>query len=154
MSKRIEVGNGNKGATHCTVYSKLQTGLILQLSTFEERQEATLGGGIRSVKVAVKGGDKYIIPGTAVEFGKQPKCRMVAGFATCPDVPIDFWNAWVEQHKDADYIIRNLVFAYPQQSDGDACARDYASALTGLEPIDPNNLPRGVQTAPEMNQRR
>jgi len=146
MSKNIEAGKGHEGATHVRVYSKLPNGLVLQISHQEERPEVTMNGGINLVKVWVKDkdGEQYTIPGTAVAFGQMPKHRTVAGYAVSEPIPAEFWAVWIKQHSDAHYLQRGLVFACPihAQTDGDDQAMDGESLRTGLEPIDPNNLPK------------
>jgi hypothetical protein len=167
MSKN---GTHVNGRGECViVYSKLPNGIILQLSIEEDSLEPTLGGGGRTYKAFIKhqDGEKYIVPGTALAVGQIPSHKMIAGYAVLSGVPVDFWETWLAQNKDADIVRRQLVFAHRQEADGDVNARDNESLRTGLEPLAvgtpsaPITDPRvgvgkngmRISTAPEMAER-
>lgn len=133
---------------------KIPNGLVLQLSTFEQTAEPVMGGGHRDVRVGRKIGDKYVIRGTSIPFGQVPKYLMVGGYALTSGIPEDFWQQWLEQNKDSDIVRRELIVAHPQMESLEDHCRDNESLRTGLEPIDPQNLPRGIQTAQEQTARR
>lgn len=132
---------------------KLPNGIILQLSTFESTTEPVMGGGHRDIQVGRKVGTKYVVRGPRVPFGEIPKFLMVGGYALTSGIPEDFWQRWLEQNKDSDIVRRELVVAYPMMEDVERHCRDNEKVMTGLEPIDPRNMPRGyqrIETAPEQ----
>jgi hypothetical protein len=140
---------------HVVVGCKIPNGIILQLSAFEENTEPVMGGGHREVKTGRKVGEKYVVRGPAVKYGEIPKFLMVGGYALTSGIPEDFWNEWVRQNQDSDIVRRNLIIAFPKIEDLQAKCLENEKRLTGLEPMDPLKLPiKGIQTAPEMNQRR
>lgn len=126
---------------------KLPNGLILQLSTFEQSSEPVMGGGHREVRVGRKIGTKYVIRGTSIPFGQIPKFIFAGGYALTSGVPEEFWDQWYEQNKDSDIVRRELIVAHKSMDDVETHCNSNESLLTGLEPINPDKLPRGVQTA-------
>lgn len=139
-----------------TVASKMPNGLVLRLFNMEDTMEPVQGGGSRKVKVAreVDGQPRYTIDGVAAEAGKAPRAAGVAsGFALTPGIPLDFWTAWLEQNKTSDMVVNGLIFASEATRDVRAEAREKKDQRSGLEAIDPRNLPRGVEQAPEQTEK-
>ncbi len=137
---------------------KTPNGIIMQLSTAEKSSEPVMGGGHREVTVGRKVGVKYEIRGTSVPFGTVPKFIMAGGYALTSGIPEDFWEKWLEQNRDADIVQRELIVAHKSMDDVDSHCVNNETLKTGLEPIDPNAMPRGfgnIGTAKEeMGQRR
>lgn len=50
------------------------------------------------------------------------------GYALTKNVDADFFALWLEQNKDAPYVQNKLIFAMPNATDADACARETKSA--------------------------
>lgn len=44
---------------------------------------------------------------------EQPFRRRVFGYALTEGVDKNFWDTWLEQNKDAAYVVGKLVFAMP-----------------------------------------
>lgn len=137
-----------KAATGTVIVGcKIPNGIVLQLSTFESTQEPVMGGGHRDVKIGRKVGEKYVVKGPSTPFGMVPRYLVAGGYALTSGIPREFWDEWVKQNHDADIVRRQLVIAHSTMEDVERQCLDNEKLLTGLEPIDPNNLPRGIQTA-------
>jgi hypothetical protein len=81
-----------------------------------------------------------------------------SGF-TLNRIPAKFWNDWLEwsprgadgkisvktPNKRLDCITRGFVFAHPEEASVEAYTQGMAKARTGLEPIDPSKLPKGLE---------
>lgn len=137
-----------------TVACKIPNGILLQLSTMEKNSEPVMGGGHRDVQIGRKTGPKYLVRGPRLKHGEVPNFVMAGGYAlTVGVVPEDFWNEWIRQNHDADIVKRELIFAHKSVDDVESQAENNAGLLTGLEPLNPNALPRGIMTADEQKNR-
>lgn len=136
-----------------TVACKLPNGLVLQL--FEWIDVPQPGpGGIRMVKESVRVGQRYIVRGNRFAYGQIPDFRITDnnnGYGLTQHIPRDFWDKWIEQNKDADYVKSKLIFAHARQVDTIAEAYENQKRKSGLEPIDPAKPPvRQVGTDEEL----
>lgn len=132
---------------------KIPNGIIMQNSRPERTSEPVMGGGHRDVTVGRKHGDKYVVKGPAVPVGQIPKFLIAGGYALTSGIPREFAEQWFEQNKDADIVKNELIIMHESVEDVEAHALQNESLKTGLEPIDPAHLPRGVQTAEEQGGR-
>ena len=135
-----------------TVACKIPNGLVLQVFSMEDTQEPVMGGGWKTVKRAIRMGAPVKINGPAVAYGKPAPHDIRYGVGLTYGVDADFYNAWAEQNKSSDFIVKRLVYAHPKGTEIDAQSKDQISIKSGLEPIDPQNLPeefkRKITTAP------
>ena len=133
-----------------TIACKLPHGLRLRLHEWAEVQEPVLGGGTRIEKRARPTGQEVVVKGVAHEASKSPDAPMAFGYALTHGVDADFWEKWVAQNKGSTVLEGGMTFAHAKPADAEAHAREGRAVRSGLEPLDPNNLPmKGVQTAPE-----
>jgi hypothetical protein len=131
---------------YVTVGCKIPNGIILQLSTMEQSTEPVMGGGHRDVKIGRKVGERYVIKGPRLKLGEVPTFVMAGGYAlTIGVVPEDFWNEWVRQNHDSDIVRNEFVIAHKSVDDVESHCANNAALRTGLEPMDPNNLPRSAR---------
>lgn len=137
----------------CTVACKIPNGLILELYEMVEGTESAPAGS-RKVKKAVPTGPRVHIRGPALPVGvRLPKNApaIAGGYALTPGVDADFFAKWMEQHKDADVVKNNLIFAHEQPAHAQAKAEEQEAVESGMEPIDPENLKKrgfgSIQTA-------
>lgn len=128
-----------------TVGCKLPHGLQLRLFKMVEFVEPVLGGGTRTGKRAEMVGSVVKINGYAAPFGERPQNQVVGGltgYALTFGVDREFFEEYLRQNRDSDVVKNGLLFA----ADGEQRARDIAKerrgVKNGLEPLDPNNLPR------------
>jgi hypothetical protein len=126
-----------------TVACKIPCGLILQVYASEDWQEAVMGGGHRTAKRAfVNPKFKPVkINGPARAIGKDLPHEIRNGVGLTHGVDADLFAAWLEQNKDSDFVVKGMVFANVKPSEVDAVAKDHITLKSGLERIDPNNLP-------------
>lgn len=81
-----------------------------------------------------------IIAGPAEErhFGAKRK-EIIAGYAITRNVDAEFWDLFVSQHKDQEWLINKLIVWWPTEGD-DASIRDQAkegeALRSGYEPLD------------------
>jgi hypothetical protein len=136
-----------KSATGTVVVCcKIPNGLILQCTRWETDHEPVMGGGSREVRIGRKYGPKHVVRGPKIPHGTIPLFTERAGYALTHGIPADFWEEWLKQHKDAPYVQRGLIFAHREVASVTAFCGDNEDVLSGLEPVDPDNLPQGVQT--------
>lgn len=134
-----------------TVGCKLPAGMHLTLWKMEKGSEAVMGGGVREIERAVPAG-RITIRGSARKVNEMASLSEIAfGYGITPNVDADSWNEWVKHNKSGDAFTKGFVFAHAKQADVVAQARDGEKLRSGLEPIDPTNLPdefkRKIKTA-------
>lgn len=134
-----------------TVACKLPNGLVLQTSTKTEVQEQMYGGGVRMVDQWLRDPDGYTLYGPALSVETMQRGDIpfvsVSGFALTPNIPQDFWERWLEQHKHMDIVTKGLVFAFSKDEDVRAKARELAGLKTGMEPL---NADDPASSSPEF----
>jgi hypothetical protein len=67
------------------------------------------------------------------------------------NVPKDIWDAWVASPagKNHPALKNGLVYVIPKdQKNAEAMAQAHSVLRSGLEPLDPNKMPEGVEEAP------
>lgn len=136
------VAGTDKSSRTVTVACKIPTGLTLQLCERRETQE-TAQGTTREVVTYSKVGDVIVVAGPAYPNGPVPKGfkrrpDVVEGYALTYNVPADFWGAWLEQNKDADYVRSSMIFALPDVQSVQSKAIEMKDVRSGFEPIDPD----------------
>ena len=108
-----------------------------------------MGGGKRMTKQAQLR-DRVRING--IGRREPDHSVMSSGFALTPNVDAELWNSWLAANKDSDAVKKGLVFAQTKTDSAAAQAKDHRSEITGLEPLDPENLPlefrRKIETVP------
>jgi hypothetical protein len=65
--------------------------------------------------------------------------RMGAGLTHGVDA--DFFAEWMRQNADSEVVKKGLVFAQAKPNEMEAQLRDHRTLKSGMEPIDPENLP-------------
>jgi hypothetical protein len=87
---------------------------------------------------------KFTVNGAAYAHDRGPRCRMFGKFAVTEGVPEDFWHKWMEQTGKYHPAVKNgLIFAMPDldRLEGQATDLKAHTKVTGLDRLDPNNLP-------------
>ena len=130
-----------------TVACKLPHGLILRVFDTRERPVPVLGGGTRMEVEAIPQSKTYKLNGVATFAKEAPKAPMSSGFALTHGIPKDFWDRWLEQNKELDAVENGLIFAHEKESMTAGEAKEKVTLKSGLEPLDPKNLPRGIKPA-------
>lgn len=136
----------NHSSRFVTVCCKIPTGLQLQLQRKTKRLiPKGLGGPNEYVEMEAweKYGTIYNVFGPAVPaMGGVPDGYVMphkidSGYAfTRGVVPVEFWEEWLEQNKEADYVKNHMIFADREDASAKADAREHEKKLSGLEPLD------------------
>ena len=128
-----------------TVALKAPHGLKLRLFEFKETEVAVLGGGLKSQKEAFPIDGEVVLNGTSMKKEDAPHCLIIDGFALTPNVNKEFFDKWMTQNKDHHIVKNGLIFACASQHDAQDQANARVALKSGLEPLDPESLPRGLQ---------
>ncbi|MFM0141740.1 hypothetical protein [Paraburkholderia sp. RL18-085-BIA-A] len=135
-----------------TVASKFPMDFTLRIYDFVKRYEPVMGGGTREVKIAERrrGSKEFIVQGNSWAQNRGPHQTLNFGYAITSGIPKAFWDEWLEQNKDADYVVNGMLFAHAETASTMSEAREKEKEKSGLERLDPNKLPKGIETADEM----
>jgi hypothetical protein len=135
-----------------TVASKFPMDFTLRLYDFVKAYEPVMGGGQREYKIAKlrRGAKEFIVQGNSWPQNKGPHQKLEFGYAITPGIPKAFWDEWLEQNEDADYVKNGMLFAHAETASTMAEAREKEKEKSGLERLDPKNLPKGIETADEF----
>lgn len=130
-----------------TVALKHPHGLILKLYEMVEEEQAVMGGGLRTVKVARQLSGQVRLKGYSEPNAKVAPPATAGTFALTHNVPKAFWEKWLHDNADHPYVVNGLIFAHgtPNYVAGKAAER--AALRCGLEPINPEKPPMaGIRT--------
>ena len=139
-----------------TVACKLPNGLLIEEIRMEETQEMVMGGGTRTVKVAVRTGRRVLINGYAAPHGRDPRdssgnsIPIASGAALTHNVDKDVWDNWLAANKDSAMVRTGLVFASEKVAEVKAEARANETQRSGLEPMDPQGDVRSPNKAKKV----
>lgn len=128
-----------KSAKTVTVACKMPTGMVLQLQEPYIDHEQTQGGVVKEVTRHRKIGEAITVAGPAMPVGvpNPPKKHIAGGYALTRGVDAEFWNTWLSQNKDADYVKNGIIFAMPNRDSAEAKAEEQDAVSSGLEPLNP-----------------
>lgn len=152
-SETTRVNPNSRSGETVTVACKLSMGLVMHLDEMIDRIEPLFGGGYHTVKVAQKMVDDngepitYRLNPARVPVGmtEPPAWLIAGGYSLTPGIPKDFWDRWAEQNKPL--VSKGFVFAASSTERAQARANEQRGLRTGLEPLDPSNLPTRGQAA-------
>lgn len=134
-----------------TVACKIPQGLILRLFKMEDRTEGGIGGTTYTTKVALPVGPRYVINGPGYDKNDGlPDYTIKERAALTHGIPLDFWEEWMKQNQDSECVRNNLVFSAKSGSEAIARAKEFRSARSGFEPIDPGVDAKGKAADPRM----
>jgi hypothetical protein len=125
-----------------TVACKHPPGLLLYREVEKTVPEPIFGGGFRDVKRFLRTGDPVKINGPAHPQDRAPHCAIIGGYAMTYGVDADFWADWMKLHGNDPIVREGIIMAMPKMADAEKEAKDNAGIRSGLERLDPNNLPR------------
>lgn len=133
------------------VASKLPFDIILRLFDFQKKSDPVMGGGMREYRIAVpRNVQTFIVQGNSFPQNQGAHQEIHAGFAITRDIPKAFWDEWLEQNKEADYVRNNMIFAHGHTSSLKSQAKEMENEKSNLERLDPNKLPAGLMTSDSM----
>lgn len=136
-----------KSAATVTVACKIPGGLELQLCRQEGYSEDQKDGRVVARTRWVKHGQVYVVRGPAYPNGPVPRGMprpptLAGGYALTPGIPLDFWNEWVEQNKDSQFVVGGMIRAEERRADMVSVAREHRAERSGLEPMAQDGDPR------------
>jgi hypothetical protein len=137
-------------STTVTVACKLPNGLALRNFIMVDVDEPVLGGGLRTVKMAQPVGDVVDIKGCGVVYGGSKP--LFGGYALTYNVDAQFFEQWMKDNAEAAFVKNRLIFAHEKSDVVERRAKDNEDAKSGLERIDRNKLPKGIQPADRNSQ--
>lgn len=132
-----------------TVACKMPGGLILR--TYDMVKETKIVNNTTvDETVAKPTGHEYILNGYAINMadiqaGNMPEHLIVGGFGLTPGIPKDFWERWLHDNRDTALVRNRVVWACDTDLGASSEAKNSRSVRSGLEPLDPNNLPPDVR---------
>jgi hypothetical protein len=139
---------GTAGET-VSVACKLPHGLILHLDDMVPGFEPAPGGS-RAIMEARRRPEVFKVAGVGFPQNGNPENRpqMVGGYALTTGIPADFWEKWLEDNKDSDYVRNNLIFATKKGAGIMDMAKEHAKQRSGLEPLNPDKIIVGGREVP------
>lgn len=159
QQQHAEASNARTVVVAC----KIPNGLTLQLQRpFEKFEDTRDGPQKRTYNVFY--GRRYVVRGPAYPVGTLPKgfaaykpTPMVeGGYALTRGIPKDFWEQWLQQNREAEFVIppdgaeHGMIFAYDDLDDTAAAAREQEELLSGHEPISTDEDGQGRLTDPRV----
>ncbi|MGO7089484.1 hypothetical protein AB9E14_23700 [Rhizobium leguminosarum] len=133
-----------------TVACKLPHGLELRLFKMVKINEPTQGG-YRTVNRAEPVSNTITIKGYLEKYRIDlPPAARGAEYALTHNVDKEFFDEWLKQNADHDAVKNKLIFASENLDTVTSMISENASRRNGLEPINPANLPKGIQTATKV----
>jgi hypothetical protein len=148
----IKKHNDSPSNATVTVASKFPMDFILKLHDFQVKHEPVMGGGSREYKIAEprRGANTFVVQGNSFPQSKGAHQQIVAGFALTHGIPKAFWDEWVEQNKDADFIVNRMLFAHAETASAIAQSKEMEAEKSGLERMDPKEIHKhGLEAASE-----
>lgn len=121
-----------------TVACKLPNGIHLDVFRMDTVAEKTILGAVVETKRAVKAG-RFTVKGIKRRTDDE---GLAMGFALTHGCPKAIWDSWLEANKENPIVVNGLIFATSSTNDARARARENEAQRSGLEPLDPKNLPR------------
>jgi hypothetical protein len=142
-----------------TIACKIPNGIVMRIYEMVDTIEPSPMGG-RQIKQARQVGKDYRIKGATTPTPSSMQYnQLMHGYGITQNVPKDVWDKWVKDNADAPMVQNKLIFAYEDsnQTFNRASKQRKEGIRSGLEPLDPFNLPKGismrnlsVETADEM----
>ena len=134
-----------------TVACKIPNGLILRVFVDEKYSVPVMAGGVKEVTRSRPTEWSQKLNGPARKIGQDVAHQIIHGAGLTHGVDADQFAIWLEQNKNSDFVVKGLVFGQPKANDTIAQAQEHRREITGLEPVDPTNLPaefkRKIETA-------
>ena len=135
-----------------TVGCKLPSGLKMRIFREVTRDIPVMGGGVKEAKEfePIPDAPSYTLNGFSHEQKTAPEHSIIGGAALTHGIPKDFWDAWMRQNRNSDLVRNGLIFGHVREQEARAEAKDKISLKSGLERLDPNNLPaqfKNIKTA-------
>lgn len=86
--------------------------------------------------------------GRRVTINGANSSRLVGGYGFT-EIDREFWEAWLEGHKEYPPVVHGLVYAQTDAKSAESKADEQAGILSGFEPIDPASPGPGIEPVEE-----
>jgi hypothetical protein len=134
-----------------TVACKIPNGLMLRVFVDEKYSVPVMAGGVKEVTRSRPTSWSQKLNGPARKIGQDVAHQIMHGAGLTHGVDADLFALWLEQNKDSDVVRKGLVFGQPKANDTIQQALEHRAEKSGLEAVDPANLPdefkRKIETA-------
>lgn len=130
-------------ASTVTIASKLPFALLIEVEEPRKVMEPTPLGAIEVTRY-FRVGEPITIKGCARKVGEDSDVQFSGGYALTSGVDAEMWTNWLASHQDFPAVKQGLIFATatPNDTVREAKARTNAKVVSGLEPLDPKNMPQ------------
>ena len=129
-----------------TVACKFPNGYVLCAFDPVEDIENT-PNGTRSVKrFRRRPGSDFKLNGVSHRQNMMPKSEIMNSFAITTGVPKDIWDNWYSYFKDTDAVRNGMIFAHGKVESVRAETSEKQKEKSGLERLDPNAKPAGIES--------
>ena len=128
------------------VACKLPHGLMLEVVDQSVFKDIDPKVGV----VARPPGQRIHIAGSARPVGvplPEDAAQVVGGYALTPGVSATFWDAWLEQNKDAPFVRNKLIFAHEKAGSAVSEAKENREVRSGFEGMNPDKPAPGIERA-------
>lgn len=78
------------------------------------------------------------------------KSNVIGGYGITR-IPRDFWDKWLSSHSQINVVKNELIFAYASERNALDAAKDRASVMHGLEPLDPGNMGKDLHKMSQIS---
>jgi len=121
-----------------TIGCKLPNGMHLDTFRMETRPVKTIIGTTIEEKQAIRTG-RFTVKGIG---RRTDDAGLAMGYALTYGCPKEVWDAWLAANKDSDVVKKGIIFASGNSADAKAKARENEMQKSGLEPLNPREIPR------------
>lgn len=122
-----------------TVACKLPNGLHLDIFREEKFPVKTIHGTVMEEKRYIRTGQRVTVKGVK---RRSDDAGLAAGFALTHGVPKEIWDGWLAANKDSAIVQNGIIFATGNSNDARAKAREHEKQVSGLEPLNPKDIPK------------
>jgi hypothetical protein len=133
------------------VACKVPNGIFLQIWDMVDDDVPVMGGGVKTIKRAQSAGPKIFVRGPAAPKGVRLP-NIFGGYALTPNVPLEFWERWKDQHADSMLVKNNMVFAHEKPRTAADWAKEHRSQKSNMEPLTPGTDAKGRNIDPRIPQ--
>lgn len=83
--------------------------------------------------------------GVSVHFNGTNASAVHNGHGITKNVDKEFWDAWLAKNQGLAFVRNGFVFAHEKPASAISRAKEGEKEKTGLEPVDPTQLPKDLQ---------
>ena len=150
MSETLSLKKSTSASTTVTVGSKMPSDFILRLHDNVKKYEPIMGGGTREYTIAIPRNNAraWLVRGNAYAQHLGPgELSIVGGYSLTDGIPKAFWEEWLEQNKQADFVVNGMIFAHAERASAVSESKEKEECKSGLERLNPADIHKhGLKT--------